>query len=166
MTLPEIVGLQLLSMNLFHGSGYGRSFFSSGSKDAINEGLKSYDGQPEHFEAFLRHLNKRAEEDPKNDSGKHLVFMMRTLSEFAQLNNKGADGNPASDSVIQNAIKMSDVIRNNQVVYFNFESITDPMSTGEISRLVLYSAIAAAKEFKEQNNGKPPVVYVLSLIHI
>ena len=55
---------------------------------------------------------------------------------------------------------MSDVIRNNQVVYFNFESITDPMSTGEISRLALYSTIAAAKEYKEQT-GKPPVVYVI-----
>ena len=46
------------------------------------------------------------------------------------------------------------------MVYFNFESITDPMSTGEISRLALYSTIAAAKEFKEQT-GKPPVVYVV-----
>jgi type IV secretory pathway TraG/TraD family ATPase VirD4 len=160
MALSEIVGLQLLSMNLFHGSGYGRSFFSAASKEAINEGLKSYDGQPDHFEAFLRHLNQRAAEDPKNDSGKHLAFMMRTLSEFAQLNNRDSNGNPASESVIQNAIKMSDVIRNNQVVYFNFESITDPMSTGEISRLALYSTIAAAKEFKEQT-GKPPVVYVV-----
>ena len=160
MTLPEIVGLQLLSMNLFHGSGYGRSFFSAASKEAINEGLKSYDGQPEHLEAFLRHLNQQAADNPRGDSAKHLVFMLRTLSEFAQLNDRDAEGNPASDSVIQNAIKMSDVIRNNQVVYFNFESITDPMSTGEISRLALYSTIAAAKEFKEQT-GKPPVVYVV-----
>jgi len=160
MTLPEIVGLQLLSMNLFHGSGYGRSFFSAASKEAINEGLKSFDGQPEHLEAFLRHLNRQAADNPKGDSAKHLVFMLRTLSEFAQLNNRDSEGNPASDSVIQNAIKMSDVIRNNQVVYFNFESITDPMSTGEISRLALYSTIAAAKEFKERT-GKPPVVYVV-----
>ena len=106
MTLSEIVGLQLLSMNLFHGSGYGRSFFSAGTKEAINEGLKSYDGQPDHFEAFLRHLNQKAAEDPdrKQESGKHLVFMMRTLSEFAQLNNRDSEGNPASDSVIENAI--------------------------------------------------------------
>ena len=160
MTLSEIVGLQLLSMNLFHGSGYGRSFFSSASKDAINEGLKSHDGQLDHFQAFLEHLNIRAAEDPKNDSGKHLVFMMRTLAEFSQLNGVDRDGNPASDSVVENAIQMSDVIRRNQVVYFNFESITDPMSTGEISRLALYSTIAAAKEFKE-NTGKPPKVYVV-----
>ncbi len=158
-TLSELVGLQLLSMNLFHGSGYGRSWFTAASKAALTDALKgTKEKQPDSFVEFMRHLDAIVADDSEHASAKHLQFMMRTMAEFTQLN--AIQDAKSSSEVINNAIQMDEVVNKNQVVYFSFESILDPMSTGEISRIVLYNAISAAKEYKERT-GKPPVVSIV-----
>ncbi len=158
-TLSELVGLQLLSMNLFHGSGYGRSWFTAASKAALTDALKgTKEKQPDSFDEFMKHLDAIVSDDSEHSSAKHLLFMMRTLAEFSQLN--ATESSKVSQKAIDNAIRMDEVINKNQVVYFSFESILDPMSTGEISRIVLYNAISAAKEFKDRT-GKAPVVSIV-----
>ena len=83
--------------------------------------------------------------------------MMETLSEFPQLNDgAGKARHPACE----HAIEMTDVIENNQVVYFSFESLTDPSSAGELSRMAVYSAIAAAKAY-ENENGEPAQITIV-----
>lgn len=154
MTLSEVVGMLLLSLNLFHGADYGRSWFTAAARNALTEALNSTgDEPPDCFQILLEHLEQIATVEGGNKDAKHLLFMMRTLAGFAQLGAPTENGEPHSAN--SHAIRMFDVIKNKQVVYFNFESITDPSSAGELSRFVVYSVIAAAKHYSSRTGKKP-----------
>ena len=49
----------------------------------------------------------------------------------------------------------------NQVVYFGFDSITDPSSTGELSRIAVYSIMAAARLYEQETKQKPNITVIV-----
>ena len=162
-TLSEIVGFMLLSFNLFHGSDYGRSWFTQASKSALADTLKHGVGNKPGkvtLRSFLEKLDEViAASGKKHESAKHVQLLMETLAEFPQLQHP-ADKNGNPHPACEHAIEMMDVIKKNQVVYFSFESLTDPSSAGELSRAIVYSVIAAAMSY-EQDTGKPPKVTII-----
>ena len=93
-------------------------------------------------------------------AAQHVKFMLETLSEFPQLND-GFGDRTTPHPACEHAIEMMDVIENNQVVYFSFESLTDPSSAGELSRMAVYSAIAAAKAYKDENGKAADVTIII-----
>ena len=53
------------------------------------------------------------------------------------------------------------MIKKNQVVYFGFDSITDPSSTGELSRIAVYSIMAAARLYEQETKQKPNITVIV-----
>lgn len=166
-SLSEIVGFLLLSLNLFHGADYGRGWFTQASKTALAEAAKlkrkGYD-RPATFSLFCKHLEKVITDDETlKKPALHVLFMIRTLAEFPQLNN--ADSNPKDlkrppHPACKHAIDMLEAIKKKQVIYFGFDALTDPSTAGELSRMVVYSIISAAKAY-EQETRKTPQVNVI-----
>lgn len=156
LTLQEIVGLFLSSFNLNHGDDYGRAWFAAAAKAAYTLSIKETGvNRPVSFRQFQRTVERIMSEHKEFKAAQHLLFVMQSLAEFEQINlSSRANSHPAC----KYAIHMPDVIANNEVVYFSFESLTDPISTGEISRLAMYSLISAATAYKEQH-GRPANVY-------
>ncbi len=158
MTLQELVGFFLLALNLSYGPGYGRSWFAAVGKAVFLATVKeSKEKPPQTFAEIQNAIELLISENKEYDAAKHLMFVMRSLAEFRQLNlNHDTNEDPAC----KHAIHMPEVIEEKQVVYFNLESLTDSASAGEISRLVTYSAISAARDYQERT-GKPANVYLV-----
>ncbi len=160
MTIQELVGFFLLAFNLNHGEGYGRSWFAVVAKAAFYATLKSSAGErPKTFKQIQRLIEIIVgEHRGEYEAAKQLMFVMRSLAEFSQINmTKATHDNPACE----HAIHMPEVIEKKQVVYFNLESLTDPSTAGEISRLATYSIISAAREYQDRTGKKANVYLVI-----
>jgi hypothetical protein len=157
-TLQELVGLFLLSFNLHHGDDYGRSWFAAVSKAAFLMTVNETAGKrPNTFEDFQRILEVVISENSEFKDAAQLMFVMRNLAAFKQMNLSRATN---EDPACAHAIHLPEVIENKEVIYFNFESLTDPSTAGEISRLVTYCAVSAAKEHKDRT-GQLANVYLI-----
>lgn len=168
-SLSEIVGFFLLSLNLFHGSDYGRGWYTQASKKALAEATKlkrEGESKPATLEIFCKHLEAIvAGEKELEKAAKHVLYLIQTLAEFPQLNNASLHSPPNSDvprhPACEHAIDMLEVIKKKQVVYFSFDSLTDVSSAGELSRMAVYSIISAAKAFHEETATKPQVTVII-----
>lgn len=152
MTLPELVGLFMLAFNLNHGDDYGRAWYALVSKATMMAAFQqNQTNRPTTFEDFCGFVELAITSSPEfGKDAMNLLLILRSISEFVQVN-ASAESHPEA---YRNAINMTEAIENNEILYFNFESITDAMTTGEISRLVVYTAIAAAREYKERTGKK------------
>ena len=163
-SLSEIVGFMLLSLNLFHGSDYGRGWFTQASKMALAEAAKlKVKGvpRPTNFKLFCKYLEQVIREDKTLEkSATHVLFMLRTLSEFPQMNDS-VDADGTVHSAVEHAIEMLEVIKKKQCVYFGFDSLTDVSTAGELSRMAVYSIISAAKVYEQETKKKPKVTVVI-----
>lgn len=167
-SLSEIVGFLLLSLNLFHGADYGRGWFTQASKTALAEAAKlkrKGHPRPATFSLFCKHLENVILKDKNLERpALHVLFIIRTLAEFPQLNN--AQANPPDPKspphpACKHAIDMLEVIKKKQVVYFGFDSLTDPSTAGELSRMAVYSAISAAKVYAQETMKTPNVTVII-----
>ena len=171
MTLPEILGLFLLSLNLHHGDDYGRAFFGLKSRSLLRDVLR----QALDLESGARRRGSRPPRAPQSfadlerliretggvdqQAGEHLLHVLQTLVDFPQLNLSPLDRE--SPLAVENAIHMPDVIHGKQVVYFYLQALTDMVSAGEIARLAMYAALSAAVAYRE-DTGMKPRVYLLA----
>jgi len=177
LSLPDILGLFMQSLNLHHGEDYGRAYFSilartlfrrsiletvpSDTGSAPADGAKQRGLFPKHdpIHSFLDlHdvLMSLANDQEELRSARQLCFVVESLTDFVQLNmapNRVPPG-PALDS----AIFMPDVIRDKQVIYFYLVGAMDVASVAEIAKLALYSLLMAAIAYHDQH-GEPPRVY-------
>ena len=167
LTLPEILGLFLLSLNLHHGDDYGRAYFGMKLRTFLQDALKealdlenddvgSRNGVgPESFvdlERMLRELSQSSDEYRQAD---HLLHVLQSLLDLPQLNM--TTGQQAGKAAVENAIHMPEVVREKQVVYFSLQSLMDITTVSEIARLALYSALSAAVAYRDETGSKPRV---------
>lgn len=175
LTLQEILGLFLVSLNMHHGDDYGRAFFGLKSRTFLQEALKAaldleaspvrnrrrHDGLgvPQSFadlEAILRRISQNRDDQLSNEL---LVHVLQSLVDFPQLNMSPSPH--ANNVAVQNAIHMPEVIRDKQVIYFFLQALMDTTTVAEIARLVVYSALSAALAFRDETNTKPRVYLIV-----
>ena len=159
LTMQQVLGKIIASLNLHHGSDYARGFFSAAQrkrlKDSIQLTLPDRNGKSrfapiENFADLKEVLTFLATSSDGRDDAEHLAFLVESLAECEQLN-LSPDRVP-SDPVWRNAIRMRDVLRENQVVYFYMVGATDIATVGEIGRLALYELLTAAIAYKQETN--------------
>ena len=173
LTLQEILGLFLISLNMHHGDDYGRAYFGMKARSLFQEALKeALDREtssprrrrraaevPESLadlEAMLRDL---ARSDEEYRAGEHLVHVLQSLVDFPQLNMS-----PRRDwrePAVADGIHMPEVVRDKQVIYFWLQALIDVTSVSEIARLALYSVLTAAVDYRDET-GQKPRVYVIT----
>lgn len=177
LTVPEIVGLVIQSLNLHHGDEYGRAWFSVASRILLKRavqfeqdsqpGRPSWMDGPREYSMFprttlrsLRHLDsiiqRMANNSDDYQAAKQLAFVVECLADFEQLN-FGLD-RETPNSVLENAIFMPEVIAQKQVVYFYLVGASDLTSVGEIGRLALFALLNGAMVHREQT-GETARVY-------
>ena len=99
-----------------------------------------------------------ATEDYEYRAALHLAFIVKSLSQFQQLNmSPRFDGNHPA---LQHAIHMPDVVRQKQVVYFSLLGATDVGSVAQIAKLVVYSALSAAMAHRERHSERPKIYLI------
>ena len=177
LTLPDILGLFIQSLNLHHGEDYGRGFFAIMARTLFRRGIletvppKHCSGLAEGTNQeglFCRHdpihsfvdldplLKSLADDQEELRQARHLCFLVESLTDFKQLNmapNRDPEG-PA----LHNAIFMPEVVRDKQVIYFYLVGAMDVSSVAEIAKLALYSLLMAVIAHHDEH-GEPPRVY-------
>lgn len=164
LTMPQIVGLFMMSLNLNHGPEYGRAWFGIASRTLFQEALKQMHQRHLHSRPFsfaeldkvLRQLSA-SEADYK--AAQHLAFIVANLSQFEQLNLS-----PTHDPhhpAVANAIHMPEVLSEKQVIYFSLVGATDVGTVGEIARLAMYSAVSAAMDHRDRTGHRPSLNFII-----
>jgi len=165
LSLQEILGLLIQSLNLHHGDDYGRAWFTIASRMLLKaaflqtvppEGTNQQAAAApiESFQDLNEIIQLLAQEDDKQfQAAQHLQFLVESLAQFEQLNQ--SPSNSSSQEVLDQAIHMPDVIKNNEVIYFSLVGALDLSSVSEIARLALFSALAACIAHREETGQRP-----------
>lgn len=168
MSLAEVVGVIAQSLDLYHGEGYGRGFFGAASRALLEAAYKtSFTFDPLigrrppilSFPELEEAIREECDDPQEMQAARHLLYVVAAMSQFPQLNMTGSL--PGETEAVQNAIHMPTVIRERQVVYFYLAGAMDLSSVGHISRLALYSTMAAALDHRLQT-GKPAGIHLIA----
>lgn len=169
LSLNQICENLLEALNLNHGEGYGRSYFSRVARSWLTRTLNNH----KHVRSFTE-LNEIAEHaDNFRDRKKErqdvfeLLSVLETLASIDQLNitprkrkpSRGKTPTDYPDSVRENAIHMPRVVAENQVVYFWLPAIIESATVREIAKLALYALVQAARQ-QTLAAGKPKQSYL------
>jgi hypothetical protein len=171
MTVMEIVSFIIQSLNLHHGDDYGRAWFSILSQVQAKRAVQHDPRTARHFqnramatrlqpvESFVelhnlvQEVSQLYEDDFK--SARHLSFVVENLAEFEQLNLMQRN-HPAH----ANAIRMSEAVRNKEVIYFYLVGAADLVTVAEIGRLAIFALLNAVMAYKDAT-GRAPRVYCI-----
>lgn len=144
LSLNQVCENILEALNLNHGEGYGRSYFSRVARHWLANTLQ----QNPHINSFTQLCEFAADEDSFVDDKERqdafeLISVIQSLASFEQLNITPQSRRP-DDTVFQNAIYMPDVVANGQVVYFWLPALIETASVREIAKLAIYALVRSA----------------------
>ena len=140
------------ALNLNHGKGYGRSYYTERSRNVLSRTLKrnrnisSFD----ELHAELRETVARADIRTKGDAFE-LLSIIEMLTEYRQLITDPEETISNTDGIIF----MPEVLKERQVVYFWLPAALESISVGEIAKLVLFNLRVAAQDWKRANPFDP-----------
>jgi hypothetical protein len=157
-SVAQLCQLILDALNLNHGKGYGRSYYTERSRNILSRTLKrkrniqSFD----ELHAELRETVARADVRTKGDAFE-LLSVIEMLTEYRQLVTD-------PDETIENTegiIFMPTVLKERQVAYFWLPAALESISIGEIAKLVLFNLRVAAQDWKRANPTEPRQVILV-----
>lgn len=144
--LADLCNLLLDALELNHGPGYGRSYFSRKNYMVLHELLRA------NSDATFAELSEAIAKFAKHDKdGGHQAFELLAtlygLAEFEQLH-------PPADLPAADAINMTEVIQKRQVVYFWLPTVESSIIAREIANLALFSYFSA---MRAQSKARGPM---------
>ncbi len=151
-SVAQLCQLILDALNLNHGKGYGRSYYTERSRNVLSRTLKrkrniqSFD----ELHAELRETVARADVRTKGDAFE-LLSVIEMLTEYRQLVTDPDETIENTDSIIF----MPSVLKERQVAYFWLPAALESISVGEIAKLVLFNLRVAAQDWKRANPDDP-----------
>ena len=177
LSIQELLGLVTQALNLVHGSDYARSWFGIAARIILERALnlavgrQTWDnalagrsrnprdqrgGAPiTRFRDLLKYLSSAAEDPDDLRAAKHLLFLLESLTDYEQLNLSSR--NAPHQSAVRHAIQWSQVIRENQVIYFALDGAADLALVGLVGRLILATLAFAAKAYREKTRRRPRI---------
>jgi hypothetical protein len=144
-TVAQLCQLILDALNLNHGKGYGRSYYTERSRNVLsrtlkrNRNIQSFD----ELHTELRETVMRADARTKGDAFE-LLSVIEILTEYRQLVTDPDETISSTDGIIF----MPTVLKERQVVYFWLPAALESISVGEIAKLVLFNLRVAAQDWK------------------
>lgn len=144
-TMTQLCQIILSSLDLNHGAGYGRSYYTARSRQALQLALKHVvetRGQAVTFKNLEEALSSStAIKDPHaRREAFQLLATVQALMEYPQLHTTAEIERNHPEHVIH----MPRVLERRQVVYFWLPTIQESISVREVGQLALYALLSAA----------------------
>jgi len=153
----ELCNVYLDALNLNHGEGYGRSYYTMQSRSLLRQVLKN--DKPTTFKELYDGLLKCKRSKAFREAYE-LVATIEALSDYEHIFNPGrADKAPV--------IHMPTVVRERQVVYFWLPAAEHSLTAKEIASLAVYAFYNAQREWvgsgdwKAQGKPRPEAFLVI-----
>ena len=145
----QLCNLLLDSLNLNHGEGYGRSYYSRRSRALLYQALTHEDGgKPtsiselnEKLKRFTKGKGEIGSIESEHGSAYDAFELLATIQTLAQYPRLATATHDADES---HCILMHDVLEHRQVAYFWLPAVLESISVREIAKLALYSMLTAA----------------------
>ena len=175
MTISDVTGFFISSLNLHHGSDYGRAYFGLMARSLLQESLRMSEGQSgnrarlqsrapkpvESFEELCEIVHELTNSNDEYRNASHLVHVIRNLADFRQLNlNPALVRDEDERTAVEHAIHMPDVISKKQVVYFYLTPAHDEVTVCEMARLAIFATLNAALDHQTRTGKAARVVLV------
>jgi len=140
----QLCQLLLDSLNLNHGEGYGRSYFSRMNRRILYEAItmKNPEKPTSFIDIYNNIINRNETKKKEAQDSFELLSVFQCLSHYKMLY-------PNEDKNLE--IHMPEVIDKHQTAYFWLPSVTESISVTEIAKLALFSLISAAVERQRMN---------------
>jgi hypothetical protein len=120
LTVPQLVQLNLDALNLYHGTGYGKGYFSQRSRFLLSQALRNPTGV-DTFKDLYDRLNALSGERPEDfRDAFELLSVIESLTHYEQL------VTTAADEEGDDTIRLERVLEEREVVYFWLPAIVDP----------------------------------------
>ncbi len=148
ITIPQMVQLCLDALNLNHGVGYGRGYYSQRSRFFLSEALRATPNANSFKVLYetLRRLYGSKKQDYSDAF--ELLSVVESLTSYWQLvTTQSDDNNPNAD-----IIRLDRVLEEREVVYFWLPSSKESAAVSTIGKLVLFNLQTAA--YDRQAHGK------------
>ena len=146
---------------LTYGTDYGQGYYSSANAAVVYHALKTFP----HVTSFkelatcignvIDTARKRELHPEIRKAGVHVLEVMKRLAACEPLNVTATTGH--SPEVVEQAIDLTQVFREPQLLYFHLSATLSPSGAPEIARLVTYMLLAAAT----QTQRRHPVFLVI-----
>lgn len=144
LSLNQVCETMLEALNLNHGEGYGRSYYSRVARRWLSAILKSYPNIDSFDDLYkLTKASENFRDEKERQDAFELIAVVESLASFQQLNITAKPGRYPG-TVSGNAIHMPDVIAQRQIVYFWLPAALEAASVREIAKLALYSLLNSA----------------------
>ena len=152
----------LVSLGLYYGDAYGKSFFQSITLDTLTAFLAKF-RDIRSFADLARYAEEPgsyAATNTDQENSQHLRMLLRQLASVAPLNVTDGLRPPARPEVLRDAIDMTDVLTRKQVVYFSLPSLEEELTAKSIGKLALYALVHAAKIVNRTRKSVPCYVFL------
>ncbi len=159
ISVNQICETLLEALNLNHGEGYGRSYYSRVARRWLSATLRREQGNIRSFRQ-LYELSKKAEHlnaKEKQDAFE-LIAVVESLATLEQLNLRPDTDN---QELLDFSIHFPTVIEEGQVVYFWLPAAVESATVREISKLALYSLLSAAFSHSRDSGGDGRQTYLV-----
>lgn len=154
-TIAQLTELLLNALDLNHGVGYGRSYYTGESRRALRHALAVLleRNTPERstavtFERLADALAELPGDDRKN--AHELLGRVQSLASIPQL---CVDARPADTQAAHRAIHMPTLLERRQVAYFYLPTILQSLTVREVGQLALQALLTAAQD--REREGLP-----------
>ena len=152
----------LVSLGLYYGDAYGKTFFQSITLDTLTAFLSKF-RDIRSFTDLARYAEEPgsyAATHTDQENSQHLRMLLRQLAAVGPLNVTG-DGRPeVRPEVLRDQIDMTDVLTRRQVVYFSLPSLEEELTAKAIGKLALYALVHAAKIVNRAGRSLPCYVFL------
>jgi hypothetical protein len=152
----------LVALGLYYGDAYGKTFFQSITLDTLTAFIRKF-RDIRSFADLARYADEPgsyAATKTDQENSQHLRMLLRQLAAVSPLNITGNTRPPARPDVVRDAIDMSDVLRERQVVYFSLPSLEEELTAKSIGKLALYALIHAAQVLNRSGPTVPTYVFI------
>ena len=177
LTVADVTGFFIASLNMHHGLDYGRAYFSIMARTYLQHALKRSLGMERtargigavqqsfkairSFEDLYDVLKEIAATHDEYKAASHLAHVIRNLADHPQLNlAAGPSGDPEHQAAVDAAIHMPEVIAKKQVAYFYLSPTFDATSVAEMARLAIYAALSAAVAHREKTGQRARIFLI------
>lgn len=157
----QLCHLFLDALNLNHGEGYGRSYYSRRNRTLLFEALRQEPKSLQELDAILKKLTGSRRNGPglrgqheKPQDTFELVSTIHALTQYEMLATAKNVDHP------EQSIRMPELIENRQVAYFWLPAALESISVREIGKLALFGLLTAAID-RQRRGEKPRQVYLV-----
>src|SRR5579883_173340 len=152
----------LVSLGLYYGDAYGKTFFQSITLDTLTAFLSKF-RDIRSFADLARYAEEPgsyAATHTDQENSQHLRMLLRQLAAVTPLNVTEGGRPEVRPEVIRDQIDMTDVLTRKQVVYFSLPSLEEELTAKAIGKLALYALVHAAKIVNRAGKSVPCYVFL------